>query len=91
MKCDSYRTEANWLGKTGVCYGTKEREPCDCMGLTQYCDFYPENRTKSYTNADKVRDMSDMELSEWFWWMLDYTRGYTDSKLALIDWLKQED
>ena len=42
------------------------------------------------TNADRIRAMSDEEISEWFWWMLDYTKCYTDSRLALIAWLKKE-
>ena len=42
------------------------------------------------TNADKTRAMTDEELAEWFWWMLNYVRGATDSKMALLDWLKQE-
>ena len=42
------------------------------------------------TNGDKVRAMTDEEISEWFWWMLDYSKCYTDSRIALSDWLKQE-
>ncbi len=42
------------------------------------------------TNADKIRAMTDEELAEWYWWMLKYVQGYTDSRVALLDWLKQE-
>lgn len=31
----------------GVCYGTKEREECDCGGDRTKCDFYPEVREKA--------------------------------------------
>lgn len=41
------------------------------------------------TNADKVRAMTDEELADWYWWMLKYVQGYTDSRVALLDWLKQ--
>lgn len=37
----------------GVCYGTKEKEPCSCGGDPTKCDFYEEVREK-YFNADKL-------------------------------------
>ena len=40
------------------------------------------------THGDLVREMSDEELSAWFWRMLKYTQGFTDSRCALEDWLK---
>ena len=45
---------------------------------------------KLYTNGDIVRTKTNEELNEWFWWMLKYVRGYTDSRVALIDWLNQK-
>lgn len=45
---------------------------------------------KPNTNADRIRAMTDEELAEWYWWMLNYVRGATDSRTALLDWLKQE-
>ena len=42
------------------------------------------------TNGDKVRQMTDEELSEWFWWMLHYVRTYTDSRIALANWLREK-
>lgn len=87
--CKCYRYEMNFFHEGGVCYGTKEREPCSCGGDESKCDFYPDKRQKQ-TNADRIRAMSDEEISEWFWWMLDYTKQYTDSRLALRDWLKKE-
>ena len=45
---------------------------------------------KVKTNADRIRSMTDEELAEWYWWMLRYVQGYTDSKLALSEWLKEE-
>ena len=29
-----------------VCLGTKEIDRCDCLGMTENCDFYPEKRQK---------------------------------------------
>ena len=46
--------------------------------------------SKPQTNADRIRSMTDEELAEWYWWMLRYVQGYTDSRVALLDWLKQE-
>lgn len=42
MVCKCYRAERNFLGKVGVCFGTKERDPCSCGGDKRKCDFYPE-------------------------------------------------
>lgn len=33
----------------GVCYGTKEREYCQCGGDNAKCDFYPEKRKGNKT------------------------------------------
>lgn len=42
------------------------------------------------TNGDKVRQMTDEELSEWFWQILHYVSNYTSSRVALYEWLKAE-
>lgn len=55
--CDCYhvnkvqRFERNSIGNyvsfikdEPVCYGTKDREPCDCEGNRKYCNFYKEIR-----------------------------------------------
>lgn len=66
-----------------------ENENCCWQGLPaieKVCDGYKHTTT----HADRVRAMSDDELEEWFWWMLKYVQGYTDSRCALRDWLKQK-
>lgn len=30
----------------GVCWGTRERDPCSCEGNMEKCDFYPTVREK---------------------------------------------
>ena len=47
--CDCYHQR--WVGKDekhleviGECWGTKERDECQCGGDPQCCDFYPEKR-----------------------------------------------
>ena len=54
------------------------------------CVSYCPQATLPKTNADHVRAMSDEELVEWYWWMLHYVQGYTDSRVALHEWLKQD-
>lgn len=59
--CSSYNIE---YGKT-VCYGTKEREACDCEGDESRCDFYPEKREKAdkcYFNVNlTIEDIHHLE------------------------------
>ena len=49
--CDCYHQR--WVGKDkkhleviGECWGTKERDECQCGGDPKCCDFYPEKRGK---------------------------------------------
>ena len=61
-KCSSYheRTErkyifnpftgepaSSYISTYGVCYGTKECDPCSCDGDETRCSFYPEKREKA--------------------------------------------
>lgn len=61
----------------------KVLEPSDC----NLCSHYHSKYVK--TGGDMVRSMTDEELSEWFWKTLDYTKNYTDSRVALNDWLRK--
>lgn len=45
---------------------------------------------KQINNGDNVRSMTNEQLAEWYWWMLKYVQNYTDSRIALIDWLNEE-
>ena len=87
-------------GFVGVCLGTKEREECSCGGDREKCDFYPEYRKKSVTNADKIRTMSDEELAEFLLnanvnfctaMETDCIYGWhdRDCKKHALDWLKE--
>lgn len=68
MACKCYHAERNFLGKIGVCWGTKECEPCSCGGDESKCDFYEDKRKKATpkTNADHIRGMTDKELMRFF-------------------------
>ena len=49
-KCNSYIKYTDGLGGfIPRCYGTKEREICQCGGDETKCDFYPEKRKKTKT------------------------------------------
>ena len=72
-------------------HGKKYRADCEWEYMydgTDYandcCDWWRP------TNADRIRAMTDEELAEWYWWMLHYVKGYTDSRAALREWLKQD-
>ena len=72
MACKCYHAERNFIGKIGVCWGTKECEACSCGGDEAKCDFYDyvRERAKSLsqkpTNADRLRAMTDEELATVF-------------------------
>ena len=53
------------------------------------CMAWKDNE-ESHTNADRIRAMSDEEIENWFWWMHKEMMRYTDSRVFLHDWLKQE-
>ncbi|MBO7731592.1 MAG: DUF551 domain-containing protein [Methanobrevibacter sp.] len=57
--CKCYHAERNFLGKIGVCWGTKECEACLCGGDESKCDFYEykrKNATPNTTNADSMKE-----------------------------------
>ena len=51
MICKCYRAEKNFLGKVGICLGTKEREACSCQGDKMKCDFYPKTDVCQITTS----------------------------------------
>lgn len=42
--CDCYHDDMSYIGTHGVCWGTKEKDPCYCEGDPKKCTFYPEKR-----------------------------------------------
>lgn len=50
MPCKCYHAERNFLGKIGVCWGTKECEACSCGGEESKCDFYDYVRRRASKN-----------------------------------------
>lgn len=91
MICKCYHAERNFVGKIGVCWGTKEREACSCGGDKSKCDFYPSVRKegkKPQTNYDWLIKKTPEELAEF---MHDMTLISTEiglSKEWWEQWLK---
>lgn len=64
--CDCYETEEivigyDMIGKPikstiGRCYGTCERDQCDCKGNVSNCTFYPEKRLQKSNLSDSERE-----------------------------------
>ena len=90
--CLCYHDEQNFLHERGVCYGTKEKEPCSCGGNPVKCDFYEEVREKYIhrTNADRIRSMTDEKLAEWLCDIAGWLPMYEGKMHPILDWLKQE-
>ena len=68
VDCSCYHDEKNFLGKRGVCWGTKEREACSCGGDASKCDFYPEKRKlkkKTHFDVMNLKVPEDLVRPEW--------------------------
>ena len=80
----SYRTSSGYCGSTGG------------WGSCQYRQLHQPNTVVGYvpplkrTNADSIRAMTDEEIENWFWWMHKEMMRYTDSRVFVHNWLRQE-
>lgn len=106
MACRCYHAYKNFLGETGVCWGTKEGEACSCDGDEARCDFYDYVRKrarKQVNNGDRFRSMTDEELADMFacdvcpnhlgdsTWECAYDYSETsECRQCWLDWLRQE-
>ena len=75
---------------------------CRSCSNNPYCETPPPVRTNTIvstdvvlitgvkTNADRIRAMTDEEIEDWYWWMHKEMMYYTDSRVFVHDWLKQE-
>lgn len=94
MPCKCYHADKNFLGKIGVCWGTKECDACSCGGDESKCDFYEDKRKKATpktTRADRIRAMSDEELAYYLNNVETDGRVYGPQGEAYwLEWLRQE-
>lgn len=52
---------------------------------------WADSISEPQTNADRIRAMTDEELANEIFYILDHVLWmYNDSRLGLLDWLKQE-
>jgi hypothetical protein len=92
MACKCYHAERNFIGKIGVCWGTKECEACSCGGDESKCDFYEDKRknaTPKTTNADRIRSMTDEELAEFISGKARTFGEEYEGYMSALDWLEQ--
>lgn len=56
-KCDCYHEQASWDNTIyGVCWGTKEKDRCNCKGDRTKCDFYANVRNKAKEELRKEKE-----------------------------------
>lgn len=63
---------------------------CSCARskCSDECSTYRNFKAKVLTNADRVRQMSDAEIEDWYWWMHKKMMQFTDSRIFVHEWLK---
>ena len=83
----------NNVATKSLCRSCAKRARCDMAD----CDGGESAITTCYgyergnpSNADRIRAMTDEEIEEWYWWMHKEMMRYTDSRVFVHDWLKQE-
>lgn len=100
MACKCYHADKNFLGKIGVCWGTKECEACSCGGDEAKCDFYDHVRERAslsqkQTHGDCIRASTDEKLAWAYAYRLASCYGCEASTIedcvkCTRDWLRQE-
>ena len=75
MKCNTCQNE-------DYCYdGNHEILRLECKEK-DWCCFVP------ITNADRIRQMTDEGIEDWYWWMHKEMMRYTNSRIFVHEWLK---
>lgn len=75
--------------------------PCVYCTEDGYCKKFSDKEVVSWcvqgpckyekpSNADRIREMTDEEIEDWYWWMHKEMMYYTDSRAFVHDWLKEE-
>lgn len=61
-KCSCYHESDRYKPfASGVCYGTKEQDPCTCKGDENECDFYNKEKGKTEVSKDYILNMSSKD------------------------------
>ena len=70
---------------------SREYHCCVLHNTRCKCEDYNPRNSKPITNADRIRSMSDEELCDEYFRILNHELWrYTDSRSGLLDWLRQE-
>ena len=59
-----------------------------CKQADRVEDYCVDHEERPMTNADRIRQMSDEGIEDWYWWMHKEMMRYTDSRVFVHDWLK---
>lgn len=79
--------------RNSICNDCAKRTRCDMAEIGRSplaistCYGYEKGNPTHY---DEIRAMSVEEIENWFWWMHKEMMRYTDSRVFLHDWLRQE-
>lgn len=64
------------------------REEYKCL---KESNVYKAENEKKITNQEKLSTITAEEFYDKIWWLLhEYGKRYTDSRLAIIEWLQAE-
>lgn len=72
------------------CRRCKNNGKAICNRCDMYYDEFDPIDKPPITNADRIRAMTDEEIENWYWWMHKEMMRYTDSRVFVHNWLKQE-
>lgn len=81
----------NCTGENCPFKGTTKEEAAVCDNSSYCICVSPPKKAAYKTNAAKIRMMTDEELADEILYILNHVLWmYNDSRLGLLDWLKQE-
>lgn len=91
VDCSCYHDEVNFIGKRGVCWGTKEMEPCSCGGDAAKCDFYDYVRDRARERKCNYNRVTSMNIEELANYLVDqYQDGVFMAQGTLFDRKERE-
>lgn len=90
--CGSGNYMRHLIGKN---VGYLDMKCINCNSYFNFDELYKRRngevlKQKPMTNGDRIRRMTDEEIEAWYWWMHKTMMQYTDSRIFLHDWLREE-
>ena len=68
------------------CLSCAKADKCEQADRVE--DYCINHEERPMTNSDRIRQMSDEGIEDWYWWMHKEMMRYTDSRIFVHDWLK---